>query len=84
MVNGKPVNIVPDCTMPIETLYHNVAQSLLESNADFVLRRTEIGYPRKTPNLPSWVPDWSTTTLLGPIDVFMPQTLGDYQVSREE
>jgi hypothetical protein len=78
MANWTPVNIMPDYTMPVHTLYRNVAQSLLESNADFVLRRAGIGYPRKVPNLPSWVPDWSTTPPLGTMNILMQQGLGDY------
>lgn len=58
-----PVNplIEPDYTKPVEEVFLHTAWHLFsqEGSLGEILYCAGIGWPRRVPSLPSWVPDWS-------------------------
>jgi hypothetical protein len=62
----------PDYSIPAQALYIRVTRYLYERDRYLhLLHLAGIGYPRKLPDLPSWVPDFSVrrrSTILGVVD----------------
>jgi hypothetical protein len=53
------VALLPDYSQSMETVLHNYSKFLLprENGIDILY---DVGFPRGFPNLPSWVPDYTT------------------------
>lgn len=69
--------IYPDYSSSIDAVFHQITKILIEQDSSLALLSTvEDASLRKTPNLPSWVPDyavWQESTILG-----MPDNLHQY------
>lgn len=50
-----------DYKKTVQEVYIETAQHLTQNEGIEILHMAGIGNPRGVPNLPSWVPDWSTT-----------------------
>jgi hypothetical protein len=71
--NGIAIRIAPDYRDSIQTVYTKATQeSLLSGNAFGILSLAGIGNHRVLDNLPSWVPDFSSTeTPAPPFELFI-------------